>query len=73
MKLVYQRHAPPHTHTQNQKSHIKAFAKSLFRKAVLSEVYKRSPFPTALPMLGITALFWVFFKIFYVFEHLEEK
>ena len=74
MKLVYQKACPP-THTQNKKSHIKAFAKSLFRKAVLPEVYKRSPFSRALPMLGITALFGVFyfFLIFYVFEHLKEK
>lgn len=77
MKLVCQKARPPstHTHTQNKKSHIKAFAKSLFKKAVLPEVYKRSPFPTALPMLGITALFGVFFFFltFYVFEHLQEK
>ena len=75
MKLVCQKACPPSTHTQNEKSHIKAFAKSLFKKAVLPEVYKRSPFPTALPMLGITALFGVFFFFltFYVFEHLQEK
>lgn len=64
MKLVCQKACPPSTHTQNKKSHIKAFAKSLFKKAVLPEVYKRSPFPTALPMLGITALFGVFFFFF---------